>query len=128
VFVIILLLLTAVPLIELALLIRLYHATDLLTTLSLVIVTGIVGAALARRQGFEIWRRMQAQLAQGKPPTNELLDGLMILIAGALLITPGILTDIVGFSLLVPPVRSLLRGFLARRMVPPGGMSFHDSR
>jgi UPF0716 family protein affecting phage T7 exclusion len=69
---------------------------------------------------------MQAQLAQGKPPTNELLDGLMILIAGALLITPGILTDIVGFSLLVPPVRSLLRGFLARRMVPPGGMSFHS--
>ncbi len=125
-FLILLLLLTVVPLVELMILIRLYHATDLITTLAVVIVTGIVGAALARRQGWETWRRIQTQLSQGKPPTTELLDGLMIVIAGALLITPGILTDLAGFSLLIPPVRTLLRGWLARRLVPPGMMQFHS--
>ncbi len=123
-FVPLLLLLALVPLVELALLIRLYKATDWLTTLALVIGTGIVGAALARRQGFEIWRRIQSQLAQGKPPANELLEGLLVVFAGILLILPGILTDIAGLLLLLPPVRALLRGWLFRRMVPPGAVRF----
>jgi UPF0716 protein FxsA len=126
VFAYLLLLFILVPLIELAVLIRLYHATNLLTTLAIVILTGVLGAALARRQGFEAWQRIQSQLSQGKPPASELLDGLLILIAGVLLVTPGILTDVVGFSLLVPSVRALLRGRLARRLVPPQVMQFHS--
>ncbi len=119
-----LLLLALVPFLELAILIRLYQATNLLTTLALVIGAGILGAALARWQGFEVWRRIQSQLAQGKTPTGELLDGLMIMAAGALLIIPGILTDALGFLLLLPPVRGLLRGWLARWLIPPGAMQF----
>lgn len=126
VFVALLLLLTIVPFVELALLIRVYQATNLLTTLALVIGTGILGAALARRQGFQIWRNIQTQLANGKTPAAELLDGLMILIAGALLITPGILTDLAGFSLLLPPVRGMLRGWITRRLIPPGTVQFYN--
>ncbi len=124
-----LLLLTLVPLMELALLIRLYQATDLGTTLAVVILTGIVGAALARRQGLETWYRIERRLSERQPPTAELMDGLMIFIAGALLITPGMMTDAVGFLLLIPPVRKLLRGWLARRLMPSGMQfySFHSS-
>ncbi len=117
-FLLLILLLTLVPLIELALLIQLYKVTDLATTLAVVILTGIVGAALARRQGLETWYRIRRQLSEGKPPTAELMDGLMIFIAGALLITPGMMTDATGFLLLMPPVRRLLRGWLARRLIP----------
>ena len=124
IFLVLFLLLTLVPLMELALLIRLYQATDLATTLAVVILTGIVGAALARRQGLETWHRIQHRLSEGRPPTVELMDGLMIFIAGALLITPGMLTDAVGFLLLIPPVRRLLRGWLARRLMP-SGMQFY---
>ena len=118
ILILLLLLLTLLPLMELALLIQLYQVTDLGTTLAVVILTGVVGAALARRQGLETWYRIQRRLSEGKPPTTELMDGLMIFIAGALLITPGMLTDAAGFLLLMPPVRRLLRGWLARRLMP----------
>jgi UPF0716 protein FxsA len=125
VIVFVLLLLALVPVIELALLIRLYRATNLLTTLGLVIGAGLLGAALARRQGFEIWRRIQSQLAQGQTPTRDVLDGLLVLVAGFLLILPGLLSDIAGFLMLLPPVRGLLRPWLARRLIPPGAARFY---
>ena len=110
-----LLLFTLVPLVELALLIWISQYTGLLFTISLVILTGVVGAWLAREQGLRCWREVHRQLSQGQVPAEPLLDGLMILVAGAVLITPGVLTDLVGFALLVPPIRGLVRRYLAAR-------------
>jgi len=107
------LLFTLVPLGELALLIWIYHYTSLLFTIALVICTGVIGAWLARRQGLRCWLEVQRQLARGELPAEPILDGLMILVAGALLITPGVVTDAVGFALLVLPVRKLVRRYLA---------------
>lgn len=125
-FVLILLLLTVVPLVELALLFWVADVTDWTLTLAIVIFTGILGAALAKHQGLQVWRRIQDQISKGKPPTNELLDGLMILFAGAFLLTPGILTDCVGFFLLTPIGRKLLRFWVARWIVPSGMVQFYS--
>ncbi|MEZ6059434.1 MAG: FxsA family protein [Planctomycetaceae bacterium] len=103
-----------VPLIELVLLSQLYDRTNLLTTLAVVIGTGFVGAQLARRQGLKVWRTIQLQVAAGKAPSREILDGVMILVAGAFLLTPGILTDCVGFLLLIPQTRRIVARRLTR--------------
>ncbi|MBI2204534.1 MAG: FxsA family protein, partial [Candidatus Rokubacteria bacterium] len=87
----------AVPLAELALLIEIGRHVGVVTTIALVIVTGALGAALARHQGLGVLRDMRGQLAAGQVPASSLVDGLIILVAAALLITPGILTDTVGF-------------------------------
>ncbi len=110
-----LLLFTIVPLIELWLLLELSEKTSLSVTILIVLATGVIGAWLARLEGWRVMTRMQADVAAGRMPGDAILDGLMILIAGALLITPGLLTDAFGFALLVPPVRGLLKAFLKRR-------------
>ncbi|MHC4064737.1 MAG: FxsA family protein [Planctomycetota bacterium] len=112
-FVRLLLLFTVLPLVELALLIRIGQAIEVGPTVGLVILTGLVGAALARHQGLRTLRRIQQNLAQGVVPTTELVNGLLILVAGLVLVTPGVITDAVGFALLVPPARNLIR----RRLV-----------
>lgn len=96
----------AVPLVEIFLLIRVAHMISIVPTLALVVVTGIVGAALARREGTKTWTRVQADLAAGRMPASEIIDALLILVAGVLLVTPGIITDVFGFSLLIPSVRN----------------------
>lgn len=113
-----------VPLIELGLLIWVGGRVGLLPTVALVIVTGILGAALARWQGVATLRRFQQRLASGELPHEDLIDGILILLAGAVLLTPGLLTDVAGFLLLVPVVRAgarrLLLGKLKSRfMIPP---------
>ncbi|MFQ5490285.1 MAG: FxsA family protein [Phycisphaerae bacterium] len=107
------LLFVALPLAELALLIRIGRAIDVIPTIALVAVTGILGAALARHQGLRSLRRIQTDLHQGIMPAAEMLDGLMILLAGAVLVTPGVITDAIGFALLVPPIRTFVRKRLA---------------
>lgn len=107
-----LLLFTIVPLTELWLLLWLGSVTSVGFTVLVVLVTGFLGATLARYQGWQTWQRIQLQLQRGEPPAAALVDGLMILIAGALLITPGLLTDATGFLLLMPPVRARLRAHL----------------
>ncbi len=109
-----LLLFTLVPLIELALLIKLGQLTDVWTTIGLVILTGVIGAYLARREGLKAWRRLEQSIREGVSPADELIEALLILIAGAVLITPGLLTDLFGFGLLIPPVRRLFRKKLSR--------------
>lgn len=106
----------AVPLAELALLIEIGRHVGVVTTIALVIVTGALGAALARHQGLGVLRDMRGQLAAGQVPAGSLADGLIILVAAALLITPGILTDTVGFLCLVPPVRRAFKALLWRRL------------
>lgn len=121
-----LLLFTLVPLAELYLLLQIAARTGPQFTFALVIVTGIIGAMLARRQGLSWRQRLHDELQSGQVPTTSLLDGLMIFVAGALLITPGVLTDVVGFLLLISPIRGLLRRRLRERLlrsfqVRPGG-------
>jgi UPF0716 protein FxsA len=80
-----------------------------LTALTIVILTGIVGAFIARREGLSIFKQTQNQLAQGQLPKDTLIEGLCVLIGGILLLTPGILTDLFGFSLLFPLTRIIYR-------------------
>ncbi len=110
-----LLLFTVVPLVELVLLLWLAEQIEWGPTLGLVLLTGFVGAALARHEGLRCIAKIQQKMAAGQLPGDPLLDGLMILVAGALLVTPGILTDLVGFSLLVPGFRRIMKRYLKKR-------------
>ena len=111
-----LLLFIVVPAVELALLFQVGVRIGLLPTVALIVMTGIVGASLARWQGLGVLSKMQAETAAGRLPTGSIFDGVIILIAGALLITPGILTDLVGFACLVPGTRALMKSYLRRRI------------
>lgn len=104
-----LLLFTVIPLVELWLLLRIGGRLGPGPTIALVILTGMLGAALARRQGLQTWHAIQNETRQGRAPGAMLVDALLIFVAGVLLITPGVLTDIVGFSFLLPPVRAGIR-------------------
>ena len=110
-----LLLFIVVPFVELALLLKLAEVTSWLHTLLLVIVTGVLGTWLARSQGVRTYRKIQQSLAASQLPTDSLLDAAMIFVAGALLLTPGILTDLFGFSLLFPLTRKLYHDWLVKR-------------
>lgn len=109
------LLLTILPITELVLLLKLSALTGWPLTIAVVLLTGVIGASLARRQGWQTVARIQDDLAAGRMPTDSLLDGLLIFLAGAALVTPGLLTDTVGFLLLVPPLRRWVRAALTRR-------------
>lgn len=106
------LLLTVTPLVELYLLVRLAQITGWGATILIVLTTGILGGVLARAEGLRVLARIQHDLQNQEMPGNSLLEGAMILVAGALLITPGILTDAVGFLILLPPTRVLLRDII----------------
>jgi UPF0716 protein FxsA len=106
---------TLVPLLELALLLYVGSLVGPGLTFLLVLVTGIVGTFLARREGIRAWFRVQEALAQGRVPGTELVDALLIVVAGAFLVTPGVLTDAFGLTLLIPPSRAAVRDWLRRR-------------
>jgi UPF0716 protein FxsA len=113
-----------VPLAELAVLIAVGDWIGLVPTLVLLLVVSLAGAWLAKREGLAAWRRFQAALTEGRMPTVEVADGAMILLAGALLLTPGFLSDVVGILLLLPPTRALARRVaprLAQRRLRRGG-------
>lgn len=115
------------PLVELALLIQIGQWIGLVWTLGLVVGTGLLGATLARRQGLRAWVAIQTELRAGRMPARELLDGLLVLIGGIVLLTPGILTDLAGFALLVPATRAAFKRSLRRRLeraVERGDASF----
>ena len=105
-----------IPLVELAILLQVGQWIGLWPTVGLVVATGIGGAALARHQGLRAFLAVQRELAEGRLPGRSLLDGLSILVGGAFLLTPGILTDIAGFSLLLPTSRRWLQRRVRRRM------------
>ena len=103
-----------VPLAELAVLIAVGDWIGLVPTLVLLLVVSVAGAWLAKREGLAAWRRFQLALADGRMPTVEVADGAMILLAGALLLTPGFLSDVIGVLLLLPPTRAIARRQLPR--------------
>jgi UPF0716 protein FxsA len=111
-----------IPLVELFLLLRLAEATSALTTFLVVLGTGILGTILARRQGLLVWVRFRSALAEGRMPSQEIQDGLMIVFAAALLLTPGLLTDTLGLLLLIPVTRNFVRTRILSRYV--AGMNF----
>lgn len=103
-----------VPIAELAVLIAVGGEIGVLNTIGLLILVSVVGAWLAKQQGIGVLRRIQSQLEAGRMPGAQLIDGFLILFAGALLITPGFLTDCLALGLLLPPTRAVVRGVLRR--------------
>jgi UPF0716 protein FxsA len=110
------LLFVGIPLLELFLLVEMGRWIGFLPTVGIVILTGVVGAGLARLEGLRTLWSIQGELARGRLPGNALFDGMAILVGGALLLTPGILTDLLGFSFLFPPTRKLLLRQIRRRV------------
>ncbi len=104
-----LLLFIITPIVEMALLIELGKRIGTGPTIGIIVLTGIVGASLAKSQGLRILRNIKQSINEGEIPHNHLIEGLLILIGGALLITPGILTDATGFVLVIPWTRRLVR-------------------
>lgn len=114
-FIKLLLIFTLVPLLELIILIKLGNIVGLIPTLFIVIVTGIIGAWLTKKQGLYTLQRIQLQLSMGKVPAENLINGLMILVGGIVLLTPGLLTDSIGFLLLIPQTREQLKKVLKKK-------------
>lgn len=105
-----------IPLIEIAVFIRVGGLIGLWPTIAIVILTAALGSWLLRMQGFKTLVRAQQSFERGEMPVAELFDGLCLLVAGALLLTPGFVTDIIGFLLFIPPVRVFLVGHVWRFM------------
>ena len=122
------LLFTLVPLVELYLLIKIGTLIGALPTVLIVIGTGVLGAYLARQQGFQVWGRIQREMEMGSFPAEDMLDGLLIFAAGVVLLTPGVITDLIGILTLVPFTRRYIRQWITkrlRRMMDRGNVSFH---
>ncbi len=105
---ILVLLFVLVPLLELYFLIEVGSTVGVGTTILLVIFTAVLGSVFVRKQGFSTLNRVQTQLSHGRMPAREMVEGLVLLIAGVLLLTPGFFTDVIGFMLLIPPLRRYL--------------------
>jgi UPF0716 protein FxsA len=110
-----LLLFIVVPIIELFLLIQIGQWIGTLPTIGIILVTGTLGAFLARRQGIHVLNRVQAEFQRGQLPADAISDGAIILVAAALLVTPGILTDAVGFMCLIPYTRRFIKQIIRRQ-------------
>ncbi len=119
----ILLLMIAVPIMEIAVFIQAGEFLGLWPTLLTVVLTAAIGTALLRHQGLTTLKKVQESMNAGRPPVAELFDGLCLVVAGLLLLTPGFVTDGVGFLLFVPPLRSFILGGLVRRL----SVSMHGS-
>jgi UPF0716 protein FxsA len=103
-----------VPIAELFVIIQVGEAIGVLPTIALLIADSVLGSVLMRSQGRAAWRRFNAALAEGRVPHREVVDGVLVIFGGALLLTPGFLTDILGLVLLVPPTRALVRRVFLR--------------
>lgn len=109
------LLFIVVPLVELYVIIQVGQSIGALNVIGLLIVMSVVGGWLMKQQGLGVLRRVQDQLHDGQVPGREIVDGFLILFGGALMLTPGFLTDVLGIALLLPPFRAIVRAGLARR-------------
>ena len=107
---------TIIPIIEIYLLIEIGSIFGVLTAITLVIFTGFLGAFMARMQGLQTLFRIQESLREGRMPSGELLDALLIVIAGVVLLTPGFLTDSAGFLLLIPTTRNSIISWLQHQI------------
>jgi UPF0716 protein FxsA len=104
-----------VPIAELALLIQVGSWIGFWPTLALLVLDAVLGSMLMRSQGRAAWRRFNAAIEEGRAPAREALDGVLVIFGGALLLTPGFITDIFGLLFLIPPTRVLVRRLIVRR-------------
>lgn len=113
-----------IPVVELAIIVQVQGVVGLGWTIVALIAISLAGAALVKREGLKAWRRLRDALAEARLPAEEVVDGALLLLAGALLLTPGFLTDTVGLLLLLPPSRAVvnaaLRGRVRRSLGLPG--------
>jgi len=107
---------TVIPVIELWILIRLGSEIGILNTILIVFLTGVVGAFLAKKEGLGIVNRIRIDMSQGKMPADELINGLCVLVGGAMLLTPGIFTDLIGLSLVIPGTRNFIKTKIREKM------------
>jgi len=111
------LLFIAVPIVEIYVIIQVGQAIGALWTIALLVADSILGSVLMRSQGRAAWRRFNEAIAAGRVPGREVVDGALVIFGGALLLTPGFVTDIFGAAFLLPPTRAVTRGLLVRRFV-----------
>ena len=104
-----------VPIAELAVIIQVGQQIGVWWTIGILVADSILGSMLMRSQGRAAWRRFNVALQSGRPPAREVLDGVLVIFGGALLLTPGFITDIFGLVFLLPPTRALVRRVLVRR-------------
>lgn len=113
---ILMLLFIVVPIVELALLIKVGSFIGVLPTIAIVFATAVLGASLLRREGFSTLAKAQQRMQSGEIPATELVEGALLVVGGAFLLTPGFVTDAFGFACLLPPLRQRMAGFLLKRM------------
>jgi UPF0716 protein FxsA len=104
-----------VPIAELAVIIQVGQQIGVVWTVAILVADSILGSLLMRSQGRAAWRRFNVTLQAGRPPAREVLDGILVIFGGALLLTPGFITDIFGIAFLLPPTRAVVRRLLVRR-------------
>jgi UPF0716 protein FxsA len=134
-FPVLLVALLAIPIAELWVILQVADRIGVLNTVGALILISLAGAWLLKQQGLSTWARLQRSLAEGRLPAQEVADGALILFGGALLLTPGFLTDCVGVLLLLPPTRSVLKRvfrplmarWAGRRFVPQGGRRIYEA-
>src|SRR3954463_1663723 len=110
------LLFVIVPFVELYVIVQASHVFGVAATLLVLLAVSIFGAWLVKREGVGVWQKAQAKIENAEVPSRELVDGVLILIGGALLLTPGFVTDFLGLLLLLPPVRAAIRAGTTRRL------------
>jgi len=115
-----------IPIIEIALLIKVSDIIGGVATIAIVILTAILGANMVKTQGMGALKNVQTQMAQGQMPAKELFTGVCVVIAGILLLTPGIMTDVFGFLLLTPAIRNKLAAGLASQATVRMSASMHQ--
>ena len=128
-------LLLIVPIVEIGVFIAIGGQIGTFYTLLMILVTAVLGTILLRIEGFRVLDQIRREMAAGRLPTRQLSSGVMIMIAGVLLLTPGFVTDAIGFLLFLPPVQAAIRAFLASRVKLPtfgmdstGGFGQHQAR
>lgn len=97
------------PIVELAVIFQVGQALGVLNTIGVLLLVSVIGAWLVKREGMAVFQRFQQQVQSGMVPSREIADGVLIMLAGALLVTPGFVTDLLGVLLLLPPVRATVR-------------------
>ena len=130
------LLFIAVPLVELYVIVETARSIGTLETIGLLILVSVLGAWMVKAQGLAVLWRIRSKLNEGQMPGRELVDGGLVLLAGALMLTPGFVTDAIGLLLLIPPTRMAIRPLLIRRFRhrvtifgpgEPGSGTIHDT-
>ncbi len=112
-----------VPFIEIYLLLQIGGIVGIFPTIALVVLTAVIGASLLRQQGIATWQRFQENLQRGEIPAYEMVEGPILLVGGALLLTPGFFTDVIGFACLIPPMRKKIAQYIIEKRLVSAGVA-----